>query len=664
MSKVVNVRDFGAVGNGESHPLSERFADFGDAQAVYPHATNLDNEIDWAAIQAAINTVSSFGGLVFIPPGTFYIDSSLTASDLFLHGADKHKSVIKTIRSIPMIELTDSSVSTLENLTFHNTASYLDMVSVGKSTSRPDIANTHNIIRVVKGANNFSITKCILDGGYSGLRPNFNSSKWTIVECEFRNQKFAGIMSGARQVLITNCHFHNIGEDTSDDTFQRNGHGHHTHAIYVNALNNQNLTNVIITNNTFEDNVGSAIALGTGSMNAVMENISINNNVFARNAKYANLHPENSTPPREDIIIGTTSRANNDSVVSKVNISNNIFAEPVSTPPKYSNGDWDRKAAIRAIGNCKEIVVSGNIARGYNQFVVLHDGNNNYGVRSFLITDNAAYLNRENISNPSIGRAVYYFCRNGNGIDVCHNHFSNAAGNGIMIRGRNICPCKIHGNTLLNCGINHKDAFASIHLLKACEVDIEHNLIVGGTGDGIRLGSDCADNLIRDNTLRNIHRYGIRLDHVSSHNVVLHNYFRGITTHISNEGVSNEIIDCLSDRKRCLLILHSLRCNDAQENKDEPYLVVNGERKWGAEGVRSGQTLNIGDHEVPFGSYAQIGLWESDGTISDRRGEFTVDCSNYEPGEESDKLKHVFRADTGIVGDASYTLTYRVRRLR
>ncbi len=119
-----------------------------------------------------------------------------------------------------------------------------------------------------------------------------------------------------------------------------------------------------------------------------------------------------------------------------------------------------------------------------------------------------------------------------------------------------------------------------------------------------------------------------------------------------------------TDLERCRLILRSLKCNDAQEAKDEPYLVVNGERVWGAEKVKSGQTRDIGDQEVPFGSYAQIDLWESDGAISDRLGEFTVDFADFEPGEESNDLQHTFRADTGIVGDASYTLTYRVRRTR
>jgi hypothetical protein len=118
-----------------------------------------------------------------------------------------------------------------------------------------------------------------------------------------------------------------------------------------------------------------------------------------------------------------------------------------------------------------------------------------------------------------------------------------------------------------------------------------------------------------------------------------------------------------TDRERCRLILVSLRCNDAQEIKDEPYLVVNGERVWSATKVKTGQTRDMGEYEVAFGSYAQIDLWESDGARSDRLGEFTVDFEDFELGRESGNLQHVFRADRGIVGDATYTLTYRVRRL-
>lgn len=43
--------DFGAIGDGHHHPLSERFTTLDEAKIVYPHAISLDDSIDWAALQ-------------------------------------------------------------------------------------------------------------------------------------------------------------------------------------------------------------------------------------------------------------------------------------------------------------------------------------------------------------------------------------------------------------------------------------------------------------------------------------------------------------------------------------------------------------------------------------------------------------------------------------
>ena len=69
---------FGAIWDGESHPLSERYATLAEAQVVYPHALALTDEIDWAATQAAINSVilewenttGRFGKTVKLPGGS------------------------------------------------------------------------------------------------------------------------------------------------------------------------------------------------------------------------------------------------------------------------------------------------------------------------------------------------------------------------------------------------------------------------------------------------------------------------------------------------------------------------------------------------------------------------------------------------------------------
>ena len=58
----INIRDYGAIGDGSSHPLSDYYGNLADAQLFYPHATSLSDEMDWAALQAAANAATAAGG--------------------------------------------------------------------------------------------------------------------------------------------------------------------------------------------------------------------------------------------------------------------------------------------------------------------------------------------------------------------------------------------------------------------------------------------------------------------------------------------------------------------------------------------------------------------------------------------------------------------------
>lgn len=69
----VSVRDLGAIGDGQSHPLKQRYRSLAAARADYPHATSLEDEIDWAATQGAINMVSARGGGVVVSPAGRYV---------------------------------------------------------------------------------------------------------------------------------------------------------------------------------------------------------------------------------------------------------------------------------------------------------------------------------------------------------------------------------------------------------------------------------------------------------------------------------------------------------------------------------------------------------------------------------------------------------------
>lgn len=68
---------FGAIADGQSHPLSAFYGSLAAAQVVYPHATALSNEIDWAAAQAAANT----GALVVRYSGHYITNRMIAPRD-------------------------------------------------------------------------------------------------------------------------------------------------------------------------------------------------------------------------------------------------------------------------------------------------------------------------------------------------------------------------------------------------------------------------------------------------------------------------------------------------------------------------------------------------------------------------------------------------------
>jgi hypothetical protein len=51
--KSFNVQKYGAIADGKSHPLRERFSTVEAAREVYPSAVSLDDETDWAALKSA-----------------------------------------------------------------------------------------------------------------------------------------------------------------------------------------------------------------------------------------------------------------------------------------------------------------------------------------------------------------------------------------------------------------------------------------------------------------------------------------------------------------------------------------------------------------------------------------------------------------------------------
>lgn len=67
-----------SIGDGASHPLSGSFPTLAAAQAVYPHATALTDELAWAAIMSAIAAAPS-GARVYLPRGYYQIGDGTIA---------------------------------------------------------------------------------------------------------------------------------------------------------------------------------------------------------------------------------------------------------------------------------------------------------------------------------------------------------------------------------------------------------------------------------------------------------------------------------------------------------------------------------------------------------------------------------------------------------
>lgn len=122
-----NVSDirFGAIGNGQPHPLRWNFNSLAQAQRVYPHAVTLDDETDWAAIQSALNasrdfirgtlargsapaihrTGSSFSPIVLIPEGRYMLNHPLKVyPHTSIAGADWGHSQLQWTTNLPETE--------------------------------------------------------------------------------------------------------------------------------------------------------------------------------------------------------------------------------------------------------------------------------------------------------------------------------------------------------------------------------------------------------------------------------------------------------------------------------------------------------------------------------------------------------------------------------
>ena len=126
--------------------------------------------------------------------------------------------------------------------------------------------------------------------------------------------------------------------------------------------------------------------------------------------------------------------------------------------------------------------------------------------------------------------------------------------------------------------------------------------------------------------------------------------------------ISYEVTDDAEPPRRWILHLVRLTCHDAQERTDGIYVTVDDRAVTDSIRMQTHDVVFIilPGRTIEIGSPARIALWEADRYNSDHLGTLWLHPDAMPDADLGRELDHRFDADWGIVGSASYTLTYRV----
>lgn len=169
MRDVFSVKDFGAIGDGASHPLSQRYPTLALAQVDYPHASLLTDEIDWAAAQAAVNYAKAVGGGCIDFPRAHYVFNRRLAVNGYVGDAGielrGNRSKLRMTANDVAILLNPAGVDSNDAASEYRQNSELH----GFAIYGPGKANTASVgVQIQQGAN-VHVRDCHINGFYRGL---------------------------------------------------------------------------------------------------------------------------------------------------------------------------------------------------------------------------------------------------------------------------------------------------------------------------------------------------------------------------------------------------------------------------------------------------------------------------------------------------------------
>jgi len=234
----INVKDFGAVGDNVSRPLSTVTEFQGQNttgwtlaqwQAIFPHVVSLAQTLDWAAIQAAIDYADRIPfrrEAVYIPNGYYVITTSLQVPSFASILGQSQTGTIINNQTVPMTE--DGQIVnkdpaafifvTIENLTLRGGTRGIS-IDVSSETAGCVFTNvgmdlhTDFNVAVNKLLQTSTWTNCTFANAQYGLYvPAFTSNANTFVNCGFLNNTRACVYFRTSEVNdFIGCRFEGGG---------------------------------------------------------------------------------------------------------------------------------------------------------------------------------------------------------------------------------------------------------------------------------------------------------------------------------------------------------------------------------------------------------------------------------------------------------------------
>jgi len=384
LQEIINVRDFGAVGDN----------------------TTNDSAAFQAAVTALANTES---GVINVPPGAYYIATPVAlASNVKIQGAGIGMTTLRCAK-----RASSNAGSTLSQAVF--TASGVDNISIYDVAFDGDVAsglNSDNLdpqgVLSFDTSTNITVERCTFTKFFASLPIGYVYSDATyelgaifMYDCSVINVKNTEYLSPTYGNLTMILECDNITLDGLKSTFAGNG----TTIINETPINVWGVTtsNVTIENCYFKDTAGSAINLaGTG-------NFIVQNNRFDTCNSPIDLSNENWVDP-----------ATHPDMYNII-VQNNIMIDPQGPTPPIQIGD------VRAAENVRthEVIVANNqiqmtgseigaIVVGNSNFVTITGNTLNGGYiqsnYNDVITINNNVLNGRNTAGVNrVG--VLYYCR-------------------------------------------------------------------------------------------------------------------------------------------------------------------------------------------------------------------------------------------------------------